>query len=102
VGNHAFLPSGSPTSPFVVFAPGANGNVAPLRAIGGPRTGLSGAGGVALDPVGELYASNTFDFSASGSSITVYAPGASGNVAPLRTIQGPTTRLNSPVHIFLR
>lgn len=72
-----------------VFAAGANGNVAPIRTISGPLTGLDLPTDVKVDSAGDLYASNI-----GGSSITEYGPGASGNVAPIRTISGSNTGLN--------
>jgi hypothetical protein len=71
-----------------VFAPGANGDVAPLRSISGPLTGVDGPGDVAVDSSGDVYSSNF-----NNSTITEYAPGASGNVAPIRTIGGSLTGL---------
>lgn len=71
-----------------VFAPNANGNVAPLRSISGPLTGVDGPADVAVDSSGDVYSSNF-----NNSTITEYAPGASGNVAPIRTIGGSLTGL---------
>jgi len=73
-----------------VFAPGASGNVAPLRRIVGAETGLDGPADVAVDSAGDVYSSNFND-----GTITEYAPGASGNVAPIRTIAGELTRLGN-------
>jgi hypothetical protein len=74
-----------------VFAPGASGNVAPIRVLQGPLTGLADPLGVALDSSGRVYVSN-----AAANSITVYAPGASGDAAPLYTIAGADTGLSGP------
>jgi hypothetical protein len=70
----------------LVFAPNANGNVAPLRVLLGDKTLLSGCEGVAFDSAGNLYIANY-----NGMSVTVYPPGASGNVAPAATITGANT-----------
>jgi hypothetical protein len=78
-----------------VFAAGANGNVAPLRTISGPATGIDHPADVAVDSAGNVYSSNIID------TITEYAPGASGNVAPIRTIGGSSTRLNGNDDISL-
>lgn len=72
-----------------VFAPGANGNVAPIRQIVGAATGVAGPADVAVDSAGDVYSSNF-----NNSTITVYAPGAGGNATPIRTIGGANTQLN--------
>jgi sugar lactone lactonase YvrE len=55
------------------------GNIAPTDVIAGGGTGLAAPGGITLDTDGNLYAANV-------NSITVYAPGATGNASPIRTI----------------
>ncbi len=45
-----------------------------------------------LDSAGNLYVSNS-------DSITVYAPGATGNAAPIRTISGASTGLSNPLGV---
>jgi Lactonase, 7-bladed beta-propeller len=72
----------------LVFAPGANGNVAPIRMIVGSNTMLSkgGIGGIAVDDAGDTYVGG-------GSSVLVYAAGANGNVAPIQNIAGSKTGL---------
>jgi sugar lactone lactonase YvrE len=77
-----------------VFAPGASGNAAPIRAIAGNNTLLSQPFGIAFDQVGNLYVTNV-----GSNSITVYAAGAAGNVSPMRVITGPNTRLSLPTGI---
>lgn len=86
----------------LVYAPGASGNVAPIRTIRGAKTGLNvhggplgtpaGPRGVAVDRAGNAYV-------ASYGSVTVYTPGANGNVAPIRSIAGSKTQLLGPVAI---
>jgi sugar lactone lactonase YvrE len=77
-----------------VFAPGANGNVAPVRSIGGSMTGLGGPDDIVVSFSGQLYVSN--GFSTGTNSVTVYAPGANGNVAPVQQIQGSSTGFGNP------
>ena len=88
------------TNGIYVFAPGANGNVAPIRRIAGANTGLNSPSGVALDAMGNIYvangASNAVATSGGNGSITVYAPDANGNVAPIRTITGSNTGMSNP------
>jgi hypothetical protein len=59
---------------------GGEGVGAPSRVITGPNTGLEFPSGMAFDTSGNLYVLN-------GLSITVYPPGANGNVSPIRTIR---------------
>jgi NHL repeat-containing protein len=77
----------------LVFAQGANGNVAPVAQI----TGLSYPDGVATDAQDDIYVA---DFS--GKSIEEFASDANGYATPLRTIQGHKTTLNGPNYLVLR
>jgi hypothetical protein len=82
-----------------VFPPGTNGDVAPSRVISGSLTGIGpgfGPDDVKVDSAGDVYASN---FNAD--SITEFAPGASGNVAPICTIAGSNTGLDDNDDISL-
>jgi hypothetical protein len=72
-----------------VFAPGATGNVAPIRTISGALTGIYRPFGLTVDPTGNLYVMN--ETTASSWAVSVFAPAANGNVAPLRTITGSHT-----------
>ena len=85
------------TPSILVYAPDANDNVAPIRTISGPNTGLANTVGIALDSAGNLYVADNAFFP----SITVYAPGANDNVAPIRTISGPNTGLANTTGIAL-
>jgi DNA-binding beta-propeller fold protein YncE len=114
----------------VVYDKSASGNAKPKRLIGGDHTGLEDPHGVAIDRAKRLlYVSNHGAYSLSkdggtwgrlantslarrenmvpGSgryeppSITVYSLDASGDTRPVRTIEGPRTRLNWPTHIVL-
>jgi hypothetical protein len=77
----------------------ALGDAAPLRTISGAGTGLNTPGGLALDLAhNEIFVTNR---GSSAQSITVYSRTASGNVAPVRTIAGPDTGLNSPGGVTL-
>jgi sugar lactone lactonase YvrE len=84
--------SGGPS--ITVYAPGADGDVAPIRTIEGGATGLS-PNDLALDATGNVYVVNA------GDGITVFAPRAGGNVAPIRNISGDLTRLQLPQSIAL-
>jgi sugar lactone lactonase YvrE len=71
-----------------VYAPGSNGNVAPIATIVGDRTGLNSPGGIAIDSVGNIYVTNDVSATPSGGDdkITVYARGSNGNAAPKATL----------------
>jgi hypothetical protein len=84
-----------------VYPAGANGNVAPIRTISGSNTGLNFPEGITLDASLNVYVT-TFVGGPSGlGNVSVYAAGANGNVAPVRTITGSNTRLHGPVGIAL-
>jgi hypothetical protein len=77
----------------------ALGDAAPLRSISGAATGLATPGGLALDLThNEIFVTNR---GSSANSVTVYSRTASGNVAPVRTIAGPDTGLNTPGSVTL-
>ncbi len=66
------------------FAAGSNGNVAPIATIAGDATGLyntDGGNTLAVSAAGKIYSAN-----AAANSVTVYAPGSSGNVSPVATL----------------
>jgi hypothetical protein len=80
----------STTGSILVFAPGATGNVAPVRTItAAGAVPLGSPRGLALDAAGDLYAINYN--SVNGDTIVEFAPGASGAAIPLKTIAGTST-----------
>lgn len=90
-----------------VYSAGSAGNVAPIAKIAGTRTGdktgLKSPLGLAVDAANKLYVLNEFG-AGSGGSITIYPPGADGNVAPEATIAdgaSKRTQLNSPAGLAL-
>jgi hypothetical protein len=85
-----------------VYAAGANGDVAPVRTIGGSNTGLFGSLGLARDAGGNIDAVNQEGGPSRVGSVTVYAAGANGNVAPIQTISGSQTLLMHPAGIAVR
>lgn len=75
----------------------ADGDVAPLRVIQGPKSQLDWPMHVAVDSEhGEVLVAN-----AGGSSVTVFRVTDNGDVAPVRTLKGPRTGLKNPVGIFV-
>jgi hypothetical protein len=65
------------------FAPGANGNVAPIQTISGGATGLGSLFSLCLDAAGNVYVG---EYMGGTTQILVFAAGQYGNIAPTRTI----------------
>jgi hypothetical protein len=82
-------------SSVVVYAPGARGLARPIRRIG-PGSGLVSPEGIALDSRGGLLVASGQHRTVGKGSITVYAPGATGDAAPVRVIAGVHTGLDQP------
>ena len=88
----------------VVYRKEASGDDKPLRVLEGPHTGIYDAHGLAIDVKKKLMFvsswGNASDYKVAGTgkfyppSITVYPLDASGDTAPLRTIQGSKTQLD--------
>jgi hypothetical protein len=88
----------------MVYPPGANGDVKPIRTIQGGATRMDSVTGLALDKTGNLYAANgggQINRRDANMRVTVFAPGADGNAAPIRTIEGPDTGLDSSFFLAL-
>jgi hypothetical protein len=75
-----------PLSPLI--APSGTITPTPSVTISGSNTTLSEPYGVALDTAGNTYVANENGGTHSTGSVTIFAPGASGNVAPIATIVG--------------
>ncbi|MBI3939640.1 MAG: hypothetical protein HY315_02290 [Acidobacteria bacterium] len=78
------------------FRADAGGNEKPLRVIQGPKTMISGGASdtdnVAVDPIhDEVYVTQK-----TSDSVLVFDRRANGDVAPIRIIHGPKTRLRFP------
>ena len=90
----------APTNGVLAFPVSGNGNIAPSVTIAGSNTMMSSPYGIAFDASGNLYVSTN---AASGgdtppsqpSCINVFASGASGNVAPVRSICGTNTTITN-------
>ncbi len=72
-----------------VYAAGATGNVAPVATITGSDTGLSAPQGIAVDGAGNVFVANLTGGLLENGSVTVYAAGSNGDVAPINIISGP-------------
>src|SRR5215217_3229105 len=70
------------THKLVMIAAGAEGNVTPLRQINGNFARMHFPQSVAVDSLGNLYALNVAG--PMERDITVFGPGADGNVPPIR------------------
>ena len=94
--------SGTFDGSITVYAPGAQGNAAPIRVISGQNTGLVDPVGLTLDSAGYLYVANGYFITdQTGNNVftgevLVFAPGANGDVAPVRTISGSKTLFSNP------
>jgi DNA-binding beta-propeller fold protein YncE len=95
----------------VVYRKGAQGDEAPLRRIVGTRTRLEAPHGIAIDEKNQLLYVNHWgqatDYRNPGTGrfndpgINVYPLGVSGDVAPVRVIEGDRTQLNWPGNMAL-
>lgn len=85
-----FLPAS-----ITVYPKDSNGNIAPVRVIEGPKTGLNWPTAIAVDPDhGEIFVAND-----TADTVTVYKGDAKGDVAPIRVIQGPHSMVKNPTGI---
>jgi 6-phosphogluconolactonase (cycloisomerase 2 family) len=82
-----------------VFSLDASGDAKPLRVIAGDKTQLDWPAAMKFNPSnGDLYVANDI-----GQSVLVFANAGSaqGDVAPVRAIKGPATRLRNPTGVAL-
>jgi DNA-binding beta-propeller fold protein YncE len=80
-----------------VYSRTGNGDVAPLRVIEGPKTGLDGPMGITLDPISrQLIVVNGGD-----NAVLFFDVKASGDVAPVRVLRGSATGLASPSNALI-
>ncbi len=82
-----------------VYPPNAAGDIPPARVIIGPKTEMKQSTSIAVDGSGEIYVANDIisqDRVTSAATITVYAPNATGDAMPIRTITGFDTRMSRP------
>jgi DNA-binding beta-propeller fold protein YncE len=79
-----------------VYPRDAQGDVAPIRVIKGPKTQLNWPTALAIDPErGELFVAND-----TGDSVLVFDAMAAGDVAPKRILKGPKSLVKSPTGVF--
>jgi hypothetical protein len=89
VANGSSLDSG--TNPGVlVFAHGANGNVSPIRNISGPSTGIKNVRAMIVDKTtGNIFVADNGVGAGDESTLMVFPPNATGNIAPLARMAFP-------------
>jgi sugar lactone lactonase YvrE len=99
---------GGPNDNVLIYPPGSYANGAPSATIVGANTGLTLPFGIAMNPNGNLYVTNTAGGPDGDGSITVYPAGSTGNVTPTATISDDpncapcdNTGLSSPNGIAL-
>lgn len=88
----------SGNSAVTVYASSANGNVKPLWFIEGAKTQLTFPMALAVDDKRNIYVANWY-VKGYSESITVYAAGSSGDVAPVQEITGSKTGLKEVLGI---
>ena len=92
--------TGVPVS-ILKFAPGSNGNVAPIAAItvptSGDKTQLTAPQAMALDAHANIYVANYNGAPGQQNSILEFAAGSAGNVAPIAVISGGATGMSSSI-----
>jgi hypothetical protein len=83
-----------------VYRTYSSGDPAPVQEIGGnsagDQTGFYYPSSIALDSSNNIYVTNDGSAGGGSDSVTIYAAGSNGNVAPMATISGPLTQLNLP------
>lgn len=81
------------------YAPGSNGNVAPVAAISDRSNMPEMPWGIALDSRANIYVANYEGGPNSIGTVTVYAAGSDGDTTPIGTIVGARTGLDNPFGI---
>lgn len=79
------------TPAIVIYRLNQRGHSKPVESIRGGKTTLVSPSSIAVDAQHNIYVANVNDYYQS--SILVYSAGSYGNVAPVRTITGPHTKM---------
>jgi secreted PhoX family phosphatase len=96
VTNDGSANGGSDSDSIAIYAAGKFGDVAPIKIISGPDTGLNLPHGIGIDSDGKIYVANDGSDNKGVDSVTVYAPGSSGDAKPIAVIGGSLTGLGKP------
>ncbi len=99
--NELFIVNYGLTFPSITtFDRTASGNVRPKRTIAGPQTGLNLPQGFALDWIhGEIIVASSAFSSPDAGAIQAFHLTDVGDVAPIRTLTGPHTKLCNPMDV---
>jgi sugar lactone lactonase YvrE len=84
-----------------VYDSSARGAAAPIRVLDLGTRGFGNPSSFAVDREGYLYVGSTVDRLLDAGSVAVFAPGADGDVEPVRVLAGPATGLRRPVALAL-
>lgn len=99
IHNEIFIPAGDR---ILVYPRTGNGDVAPLRVIRGPDTGLRRAQAIAVDPVQNVIAVGTnVSYQNGMGALLIYNRTDDGNVKPRGVIIGPKSGLGSLNQILI-
>ena len=79
-----------------VYPATANGSPSPIVTIRGQKQGLDQPTSIAFDSAGNIYVANAGKNGGGRDSVTKFAAGNSGDVAPIAEITGDATKLSSP------
>lgn len=93
-GTHGLAATDASGAVVVVDPDQPAGALVPVRRITGPNTRIDGVVSLAWASDGSLWVSDT-DAAGAG-ELLLFAPGADGDVAPVRVITGPRTGLDEP------
>jgi DNA-binding beta-propeller fold protein YncE len=99
VGRQNNIPGSGKINPpsITVYQKDDKGDVAPLRVIQGPKTGLNWPTSIAVHPDrGELFVAND-----TADTVTVYRTDSNGDVAPIRVLKGPRSMIKNPTGVAL-
>jgi len=84
------------TGTILVFRAGAHGKATPVARINGPDTRLYTVKAIAVDSMGNIYATRQeYPYDGSPPGINIYAAGSTGNVKPTSIISGPNTGIEN-------
>ena len=99
VGRNNNIPGSGKINPpsITVYHKDDKGDVAPLRVIQGPRTGLNWPTSIAVHPDrGELFVAND-----TADTVTVYRTDSNGDAVPIRVLKGPRSMIKNPTGVAL-